>query len=139
MRKNFSLAGAIIISMLIVLSFTACESDPPSNFDGSITFTDGIPDGAWAIYVTPNTVTSLLEGTKAMDNCVAGGAYTGVEGKKVWLLTSLATGGPFNKNGTYNIVLYDATKPLELKYKSSVKFFGGNASFTFKSMTRIGL
>ena len=138
MKKNVFLTGLIISAILLSVFITGCAdpNDPNNQSVGSITFSDGLPSGTWAVYVTSETVTSFITGADAMAKYVAAGAHTWVSGNKVYLISEGST-GTFNENGTYNIVIYDTTDPYKLHYKSSVKFNGGDASFARSTMTVI--
>jgi hypothetical protein len=115
--------------------------DANGTFAGSITFSDGLPTvttgEVWAIYVTPDTVSSFQNGATAMSHYVAGGASTSVNGNKVNLIITGATGGTFNKNGSYTVIFYSTSDLYNLKYKSSVKFSGGNATISYSSMSTV--
>jgi hypothetical protein len=140
MKKSMCFIGILAIVLVFGMMVIGCDNGTTNNdpvFDGSVTFSDGLPAGTWAIYVTPDTVSSFANGSTAMTHYVAAGASTSVSGNKVNLITTGATGGTFNKNNSYTVIFYNTSDVYNMKYKSSVQFSGGNATITYSSMTNV--
>jgi hypothetical protein len=106
---------------------------------GSVSFTGGLPSGIWSIMVVPGPITTLLEYSTAVSNIVALGASTVTSGNAATLVTTGATGGTFNPNGTYTILYTNADNPTDPvnKYQNNITFSGGNATINVSAMSNI--
>jgi hypothetical protein len=109
--------------------------------EGYLGFSDGLPSGTFAVWVCSGTVTDYLSAALAMSSYVAVGASTSVTDGKVNLMTLTATGGTFNPNGTYTVIIGDTATMTTagLKYQSGVSFSGGEATISYGGMTTVTL
>jgi hypothetical protein len=131
--------GSVSYSSFTTITGTG---DGGITYVGKVTFSEGLPSGTWAIYVVPNeTITDYSSASKALANFVALGASTNVSGSAANLITTGATGGTFNPNGTYAVLYMNSTNMSELiyKYKNGVSFSSGNATLSVSGMTSISL
>jgi hypothetical protein len=146
--KNLFLS-ARLLAVLTALVFAACNNpagsgsnnngsgsnnndsngDPTTSVDG-VTFSDGVPPGAWVLYITPSPVSSKEAALAVGGDYVAAASSSSVSGNKT--LLAEVPGRSFDRNGIYNMVLI--LNGTTVKYASSVKFTNGNATVVFNTL-----
>jgi hypothetical protein len=146
--KNLFLS-ARLLAVLTALVFAACNNpagsgsnnnggNPTPSVDG-VTFSDGVPPGAWSLIITSNTVNSPETFLSLAGDYTAAAASSSVSGNKAAITE--VPGHTFNRNGTYNLVLIPSVSGGgtggTIKYANSVKFTNGNAVITYSGMTDI--
>jgi hypothetical protein len=115
---------------------TTLEYQPGS--PATLTFTGTPPKGIFNIFVSSAVVTDYLTAMVAVSS-INNDIYAGADESNLKGSTlTLDTIDDFNPNGTYTVIYGNDNTPLELKFKTGVKFSSGAASIALSSMTTVG-
>jgi hypothetical protein len=140
-RSIYVLLGLACILIGCRRTAASAKPDPAAagGTVGSITFTGGIPEGEFVVYITPETGIDWLYLSGALYASAAIGSSADINGDSVTLYPSGQmedhfAGTPFDKNGSYTVILGTRLPLLGFKYAAGIAFKNGKAAVPLKEM-----